>query len=117
MGQACDEAENFDVDAVVGGADVFVGAITIGVFGGEFEAALAFVGGIGLVRGFAEEDEMARVHEGDVGVAFSHAVTQAALEGKVDTEFAVALDTGCVWGGELTMLRLDDWMHICVSCS
>lgn len=32
----------------------------------------------------------------------------AALEGKVDTDFAVALDTGCVWGRHLTALRLED---------
>jgi bis(5'-nucleosyl)-tetraphosphatase (symmetrical) len=32
----------------------------------------------------------------------------AALEGKVDTENVYALDTGCVWGGKLTALRLDD---------
>ncbi|MBO6558209.1 MAG: symmetrical bis(5'-nucleosyl)-tetraphosphatase [Pseudomonadales bacterium] len=32
----------------------------------------------------------------------------AALEGKVDAAFAVALDTGCVWGRHLTALRLED---------
>jgi len=32
----------------------------------------------------------------------------AALEGKVDVPNVYALDTGCVWGGKLTALRLDD---------
>ena len=32
----------------------------------------------------------------------------AALEGKVDVTNVFALDTGCVWGGKLTALRLED---------
>ena len=32
----------------------------------------------------------------------------AALEGRTDVENAYALDTGCVWGGSLTALRLED---------
>lgn len=32
----------------------------------------------------------------------------AALEGEADTEYAVALDTGCVWGRTLTAYRLED---------
>ncbi len=32
----------------------------------------------------------------------------AALEGKANTENIFALDTGCVWGGKLTALRLSD---------
>jgi bis(5'-nucleosyl)-tetraphosphatase (symmetrical) len=32
----------------------------------------------------------------------------AALEGKTSNDFVYALDTGCVWGRELTMLRLED---------
>lgn len=32
----------------------------------------------------------------------------AALEGRADTANIYALDTGCVWGGRLTALRLED---------
>jgi len=32
----------------------------------------------------------------------------AALEGRADADNVWALDTGCVWGGQLTALRLDD---------
>ena len=32
----------------------------------------------------------------------------AALEGKTDSQQILALDTGCVWGGRLTALRLED---------
>ncbi len=32
----------------------------------------------------------------------------AALDGKVETRNIFALDTGCAWGGRLTLMRLDD---------
>ena len=32
----------------------------------------------------------------------------AALEGQTDSKFVTALDTGCVWGRDLTALRLED---------
>lgn len=38
-------------------------------------------------------------------IVFGH---WAALEGKADCKFATPLDTGCVWGRELTALRLED---------
>lgn len=35
----------------------------------------------------------------------------AALEGKTGREGFYALDTGCVWGGHLTMMRLEDGQY------
>ncbi|UPY95702.1 bis(5'-nucleosyl)-tetraphosphatase (symmetrical) ApaH [Pectobacterium sp. 21LCBS03] len=42
---------------------------------------------------------------GEYAIAFGH---WASLEGKGTPENIYALDTGCCWGGELTMLRWDD---------
>ncbi|WP_437215638.1 bis(5'-nucleosyl)-tetraphosphatase (symmetrical) ApaH [Pectobacterium sp. LFLA-215] len=42
---------------------------------------------------------------GEYTIAFGH---WASLEGKGTPENIYALDTGCCWGGELTMLRWDD---------
>jgi bis(5'-nucleosyl)-tetraphosphatase (symmetrical) len=41
----------------------------------------------------------------------------AALEGRADTENIYALDTGCVWGGYLTAMRLGDEEFFCTDCS
>jgi bis(5'-nucleosyl)-tetraphosphatase (symmetrical) len=41
----------------------------------------------------------------------------AALEGRADTENIYALDTGCVWGGYLTAMRLSDEEFFCADCS
>lgn len=40
----------------------------------------------------------------------------AALEGKANTKNIFALDTGCVWGGELTALRLEDGVYFSCNC-
>jgi bis(5'-nucleosyl)-tetraphosphatase (symmetrical) len=47
----------------------------------------------------------------DLNIMFGH---WAALQGESDGDNVYALDTGCVWGGQLTMLRLDD--HKVFSC-
>lgn len=38
----------------------------------------------------------------------------AALEGKADSDNVFALDTGCVWGGKLSAIRLEDetWFRV-----
>ncbi len=41
----------------------------------------------------------------------------AALEGKVDEVNLYALDTGCVWGSHLTMMRLEDETFYRCDCS
>ena len=41
----------------------------------------------------------------DTRILFGH---WAALEGRADADFALALDTGCVWGRSLTAVRLED---------
>jgi bis(5'-nucleosyl)-tetraphosphatase (symmetrical) len=41
----------------------------------------------------------------DDKIIFGH---WAALEGNADHHNVFAIDTGCVWGGELTMMRLED---------
>ncbi len=40
----------------------------------------------------------------------------AALEGHTGVAGVEALDTGCVWGGTLTALRLDDLSRIQCDC-
>lgn len=41
----------------------------------------------------------------------------AALEGSTGSANRIALDTGCVWGGCLTMFRLEDAQRFRVDCS
>jgi bis(5'-nucleosyl)-tetraphosphatase (symmetrical) len=50
----------------------------------------------------------------DVRVIFGH---WAALEGETDNERFIGLDTGCVWGGKLTMMNLDSGEQIHCDCS
>lgn len=40
----------------------------------------------------------------------------AALEGKAQGKNIYALDTGCVWGGHLTAMRLEDEQRFSVAC-
>lgn len=41
----------------------------------------------------------------------------AALQGKTNSTNFLALDTGCVWGGSLTLMRLSDRQRFTQSCS
>lgn len=40
----------------------------------------------------------------------------AMLDGKTGRADIIGLDTGCVWGRKLTLLRLDDGVQSCVNC-
>lgn len=50
----------------------------------------------------------------DCHIVFGH---WAALEGKTQQERIHALDTGCVWGGSLTALRLEDRQRFSTPCT
>jgi len=39
------------------------------------------------------------------------------LDGKTGRSDIIGLDTGCVWGRQLTLLRLDDGEKFCVNCA
>lgn len=47
-------------------------------------------------------------------IVFGH---WAALEGNTEKEHIHALDTGCVWGGSLTALRLNDMQRFSTPCT
>lgn len=49
----------------------------------------------------------------DLKILFGH---WAALAGVTDTPNTFALDTGCIWGYDLTAMRLEDEKRLCVSC-
>ena len=49
----------------------------------------------------------------DCHIVFGH---WASLEGRADNNQTHALDTGCVWGGRLTALRLDDMQRFSTPC-
>ena len=52
--------------------------------------------------------------EDDVRVIFGH---WAALEGKTNSQRYIGLDTGCVWGGKLTLMNLDTGETIHCDCA
>jgi bis(5'-nucleosyl)-tetraphosphatase (symmetrical) len=49
----------------------------------------------------------------DVKIIFGH---WAALDGQTNEPNVIALDTGCVWGGSLTALRIDDGTKFSCGC-
>lgn len=64
----------------------------------------------GYLPWFAHTERKTR----DSRILFGH---WAALRGKADAENVFALDTGCVWGHSLTMLRLEDGRKFARACS
>jgi bis(5'-nucleosyl)-tetraphosphatase (symmetrical) len=56
---------------------------------------------LGFAPWFAHTERKMR----DSNIVFGH---WAALEGQTNTAHVYALDTGCVWGGSLTAMRLED---------
>ncbi len=64
----------------------------------------------GFAPWFSHPNRKTRHHK----ILFGH---WAALQGKADTENVRALDTGCVWGGELTVLNIATDQVVSCSCS
>ncbi|MCP8899385.1 symmetrical bis(5'-nucleosyl)-tetraphosphatase [Gilvimarinus xylanilyticus] len=64
----------------------------------------------GFLPWFAHTDHQCRRER----IVFGH---WAALEGRADARNVTALDTGCVWGGCLTALRLEDGQLFRTQCS
>ncbi len=62
-------------------------------------------------HGFAPWYSFAERKTANQRVLFGH---WASLEGKADADNVYPLDTGCVWGGSLTALRLDDQRYFSV---
>ncbi|MCL6271803.1 symmetrical bis(5'-nucleosyl)-tetraphosphatase [Sansalvadorimonas sp. 2012CJ34-2] len=63
-------------------------------------------------RGYAPWYLHKHKREGNLTIIFGH---WAALNGQVFREGYEALDTGCVWGGKLTLMRLKDMKRFSVS--
>jgi bis(5'-nucleosyl)-tetraphosphatase (symmetrical) len=64
--------------------------------------------------GFAPWFSFAQRKTRDEKIIFGH---WAALEGKVGFPNVFALDTGCVWGGSLTAMRLEDGVRFSCNCA
>lgn len=65
-------------------------------------------------QGMSPWFEQPREPQDSVTLLFGH---WAALEGHTGRANAIALDTGCVWGNRLTMIRLEDGRRFHVSCA
>jgi bis(5'-nucleosyl)-tetraphosphatase (symmetrical) len=65
---------------------------------------------VGYLPWFAHPERRTR----DVRIVFGH---WAALDGQADASNVYALDTGCVWGRKLTLMRLDDGRRFDCSCA
>jgi bis(5'-nucleosyl)-tetraphosphatase (symmetrical) len=64
-------------------------------------------------NGFAPWFSFPQRQTRDEKIIFGH---WAALEGKVSEQNIFALDTGCVWGDELTAMRLEDGVRFSCRC-
>lgn len=64
----------------------------------------------GYAPWFAHKERKTR----DLKIIFGH---WAALEGRCDEPGVFALDTGCVWGGAMTLLNVDSGMRLSCKCT
>jgi bis(5'-nucleosyl)-tetraphosphatase (symmetrical) len=65
-------------------------------------------------KGYFPWFKVAKRRSKNLKILFGH---WAALAGKTNDPNAIALDTGCVWGGCLTALRLEDGKRFAFNCS
>ena len=67
----------------------------------------------GYVPWFTAPRLVARLKESGIKIVFGH---WAALEGKTSQAWAVGLDTGCVWGNQLTAYAVESGSRFCIDC-